>query len=75
MSILYLVTSMFAVMGLLVLHIRLRYSLVLLVAIGLNLLLLALSFGLHRGEWGNGPNEQSKPSESDQASESQQDSA
>jgi hypothetical protein len=47
-SILYLLAMLFAVVGLLMIFIRLRYSLVLLGVIGLNLALLSLSFGLHR---------------------------
>jgi hypothetical protein len=45
---LYLLAMLFSVVGLLMLWIRLRYSLLLLAVIGLNLTLLAVSFGLHR---------------------------
>lgn len=48
-SILYLLAMLFSVAGLLMIWIRLRYSLILLAAIGFNLLLLTTSFGLHKG--------------------------
>ena len=47
-SILYLIASIFAILGFLMLQIRLRYSVLILGAIGLNLLLLTVSFRLHR---------------------------
>ncbi|MFQ6047773.1 MAG: hypothetical protein ACE5K7_00230, partial [Phycisphaerae bacterium] len=47
-SILYLLASLFAVLGLLMIWIRLRYSLILLAAIGFNLMLVTFSFRLHR---------------------------
>jgi len=47
-SVLYLLVMVFAAMSLLMVRIRLRYSLVILLVLGFNLVLITLSFRLHR---------------------------
>jgi len=47
-SVLYLLVMVFAAMSLLMVRIRLRYSLVVLLVLGFNLVLITLSFRLHR---------------------------
>jgi len=49
-SLLYLMATLFAIVGLLMIHIRLRYGFLLLLGIGLGLGLLTVSFRLHRYE-------------------------
>jgi len=49
-SVLYLTAMLFAIVGLLMVHIRLRYGFLLLMGIGLGLGLLTVSFRLHRYE-------------------------
>jgi UDP-GlcNAc:undecaprenyl-phosphate GlcNAc-1-phosphate transferase len=47
-SVLYLLVMVFAAMSLLMVRIRLRYSLIVLLVLGFNLVLITLSFRLHR---------------------------
>jgi len=49
-SLLYLMATLFAIVGLLMVHIRLRYGMLLLLGIGLGLGQLTVSFRLHRYE-------------------------